>query len=148
MTPDISLLMSVVKARNFQQGKHEQEIMYELKIITQFGAAHQLKDTGGECENLHGHNWKVEVYVKGEDLDRNGLLVDFKVLKNETRDIIERLDHKYLNELEWFRDMNPTSENISRLIYEILSMKLNNEKISVSRVTTWESDTACATYSI
>ncbi len=122
--------------------------MYELKVITQFGAAHQLKETGGECENLHGHNWKVEVYVKGECLDRHGLLVDFKVLKEETREIIERLDHKYLNELEWFRDMNPTSENISRLIYELLSLKINNEKISVSRVTTWESDTACATYSI
>jgi 6-pyruvoyltetrahydropterin/6-carboxytetrahydropterin synthase len=122
--------------------------MYELKVITQFGAAHQLKETGGECENLHGHNWKVEVYVKGERLDRHGLLVDFKVLKEETREIIERLDHKYLNELEWFRDMNPTSENISRLIYELLSLKINNEKISVSRVTTWESDTACATYSI
>jgi len=122
--------------------------MYELKITTQFGAAHQLKDTGGECENLHGHNWNIEVYVKGERLDKNGLLVDFKVLKNETKEIIDKLDHKYLNELAWFRDMNPTSENISRLIYELLSRKINNENISVSRVTTWESDTACATYSV
>jgi len=121
--------------------------MYELKIITQFGAAHQLKDTGGECENLHGHNWKIEVYVKGVRLDKNGLLIDFKVLKDETKKIIEGLDHKYLNELEWFRDMNPTSENISRLIYEILAKKINNQDIKVSRVTTWESDTACATYS-
>jgi 6-pyruvoyltetrahydropterin/6-carboxytetrahydropterin synthase len=122
--------------------------MYELKIITQFGAAHHLKETGGECENLHGHNWKIEVCVKGERLDRNGLLIDFKVLKDETKEIIDKLDHKYLNELAWFRDMNPTSENISRLIYELLSQKINNEKISVSRVTTWESDTACATYSV
>jgi 6-pyruvoyltetrahydropterin/6-carboxytetrahydropterin synthase len=122
--------------------------MYELKIITQFGAAHQLKDTGGECENLHGHNWKIEVCVKGERLDRNGLLIDFKVLKDESKEIIDKLDHKYLNELAWFRDMNPTSENISRLIYELLSQKINNENISVSRVTTWESDTACATYSV
>lgn len=122
--------------------------MYELKITTQFGAAHQLKDTGGECENLHGHNWNIEVCVKGERLDKNGLLVDFKVLKNETKEIIDKLDHKYLNELAWFRDMNPTSENISRLIYELLSRKINNENISVSRVTTWESDTACATYSV
>jgi len=121
--------------------------MYELKIITQFGAAHQLKDTGGECENLHGHNWKIEVFVKGERLDGNGLLVDFKVIKNETKEIIDKLDHKYLNELAWFREMNPTSENISRLIYELLSKKINNKDIRVSRVTTWESDTACATYS-
>jgi 6-pyruvoyltetrahydropterin/6-carboxytetrahydropterin synthase len=121
--------------------------MYELKIITQFGAAHQLKDTGGECENLHGHNWKIEVHVKGERLDKNGLLIDFKILKDETKKIIELLDHKYLNELEWFKDMNPTSENISRLIYELIEKRINSQDISVSRVTTWESDTACATYS-
>jgi 6-pyruvoyltetrahydropterin/6-carboxytetrahydropterin synthase len=120
--------------------------MYELKIITQFGAAHQLKDTGGECENLHGHNWKIEVHVKGERLDKNGLLIDFKILKDETKKIIELLDHKYLNELEWFKDMNPTSENISRLIYELIEKRINSQDISVSRVTTWESDTACATY--
>ena len=122
--------------------------MYELKVITQFGAAHQLKETGGECENLHGHTWKVEVCVKGENLDKNGLLVDFKVVKDTTKEMIDRLDHKYLNELEWFRDMNPTSENISRLIFEFLSRKINNKNVTVSSVTTWESDTACATYSI
>lgn len=121
--------------------------MYELKIITQFGAAHQLKDTGGECEHLHGHNWKVEVYIKGEHLDRNGLLIDFKVIKNQTKEIIDKLDHKYLNELELFSEMNPTSENISRLIYELLGKKINSKEVKVSRVTTWESDTACATYS-
>lgn len=121
--------------------------MYELKIITQFGAAHQLKDTGGECENLHGHNWKIEVYVKGERLDKNGLLIDFKVLKQETKKVIDKLDHKYLNELDWFKDMNPTSENISRLLYDLVGQKINTPDIKVSRVTTWESDTACATYS-
>jgi 6-pyruvoyltetrahydropterin/6-carboxytetrahydropterin synthase len=120
--------------------------MYELKIITQFGAAHQLKNTGGECENLHGHNWKIEVFVKGERLDKNGLLIDFKILKQETKKIIDELDHKFLNELDWFKEMNPTSENISRLIHDLLGQKLNTPDIKVSRVTTWESDTACATY--
>jgi len=122
--------------------------MYELKIITQFGAAHQLKETGGECENLHGHNWKIEVSVKGERLDKNGLLIDFKILKQETKKIIDELDHKFLNELDWFKDMNPTSENISRLIYDLLGQKINTPDIKVSRVTTWESDSACATYSV
>jgi 6-pyruvoyltetrahydropterin/6-carboxytetrahydropterin synthase len=121
--------------------------MYELKIITQFGAAHQLKDTGGECENLHGHNWKIEVHVIGERVDKNGLLIDFKILKQETKKIIDELDHKFLNELDWFREMNPTSENISRLIYDLVGQKINTPAIKVSRVTTWESDTACATYS-
>jgi len=120
--------------------------MYELKIIVQFGAAHQLKDTGGECENLHGHNWKIEVFVKGERLDKNGLLIDFKILKQETKKIIDELDHKFLNELDWFKNMNPTSENISRLIYDLVGQEINTPDIKVSRVTTWESDTACATY--
>jgi 6-pyruvoyltetrahydropterin/6-carboxytetrahydropterin synthase len=121
--------------------------MYELKIIAQFGAAHQLKDTGGECENLHGHNWKIEVFVTGERLDKNGLLIDFKVLKQETNKVIDELDHKFLNELKWFKEMNPTSENISRLIYDLVGQRINTPDIKVSRVTTWESDTACATYS-
>jgi len=79
--------------------------MYELRIITQFGAAHQLRDFGGKCENLHGHNWKIEVYVKGEKLGKDGLLIDFTLIKEATREIINRLDHKFLNELEIFQDL-------------------------------------------
>jgi len=120
--------------------------MYELKTITQFGAAHQLRDTGGKCENLHGHNWKIETCVKGQELDKNGLLVDFKDIKEAVEKIIDGLDHKFLNELEYFKDINPSSENIARYIYEILEQALNNENIKVSRVTVWESDSACATY--
>jgi len=81
--------------------------MYELRIITQFGAAHQLRDFGGKCENLHGHNWKIEAYVKGEKLDKDGLLIDFTLIKEATREIIDRLDHKFLNELEIFQETNP-----------------------------------------
>jgi 6-pyruvoyltetrahydropterin/6-carboxytetrahydropterin synthase len=120
--------------------------MYELKTIIQFGAAHQLRNYKGKCENLHGHNWKIEVYVKGENLDENGLLVDFKVIKDKTKEIVEELDHKFLNELEYFRDINPSSENIARYIYESLERGLNDNRIKVSRVTAWESDNACATY--
>ncbi len=120
--------------------------MYELKTITQFGAAHMLKNIGGKCESLHGHNWRIETCVKGEELDKNGLLVDFKVIKNEVDMIIEGLDHKFLNELEYFKDRNPSSENIARYIFDILQNALNNENIKVSRVTVWESDSACATY--
>lgn len=120
--------------------------MYELKTITQFGAAHQLRNYKGKCENLHGHNWKIEVYVKGENLDENGLLVDFKVIKDKTKEIIEELDHKFLNELECFRDINPSSENIARYIYESLERGLNDNRVKLSKVTAWESDSACATY--
>jgi 6-pyruvoyltetrahydropterin/6-carboxytetrahydropterin synthase len=120
--------------------------MYELKIISQFGAAHQLRDFGGKCENLHGHNWKVEVYVTGNQLDNAGLLLDFGVLKKATQKVLETLDHQFLNELEYFKDMNPSSENIARYIYEALKKEWNAEGIKISKVTAWESDTACATY--
>jgi 6-pyruvoyltetrahydropterin/6-carboxytetrahydropterin synthase len=120
--------------------------MYELKTITQFGAAHQLKDIGGKCENLHGHNWKIEVYVKGENLDKCGLLVDFHVIKDAMEEIINELDHTFLNQLEIFKDTNPSSENIAHYIYKTLERKINNDEYGVSRVTVWESDSACATY--
>jgi len=120
--------------------------MYELKTIAQFGAAHRLNNIGGKCENLHGHNWRVETFVKGEELDKNGLLVDFKIIKEEVEKIIDGLDHTFLNELEYFKDRNPSSENIARYLYDMLGNALNNENIKVSRVTVWESDSACATY--
>ena len=120
--------------------------MYELKIISQFGAAHQLRDFGGKCENLHGHNWKIEVYVTGDRLDNAGLLLDFGVLKKATQNILETLDHQFLNELEYFKDINPSSENIARYIYEALKKDWNPEGVKISKVTAWESDTACATY--
>lgn len=122
--------------------------MFELKTITQFGAAHQLRNYNGKCENLHGHNWKIEVYVQGEELDEVGLLVDFKIIKDRTKDIIERLDHKFLNDLEIFAEINPSSENIAKYIYEELGKDINNDKIRINRVRAWESDTACATYSV
>ena len=120
--------------------------MYELKIVTQFGAAHRIRDIGGKCEDLHGHNWKIEVCVRGEELGKDGLVIDFKIIKGATKEIIDRLDHKFLNELEEFKENNPSSENIARLIYEALSRKLDSDKIKVSRVAAWESDSACAAY--
>lgn len=120
--------------------------MYELKIISQFAAAHQLREYEGKCENLHGHNWKVEVYVTGNKLGKNGLLIDFKLIKNATQKILNELDHKFLNELDAFKTINPSSENIARHIFKALSREVNTEDIKVSRVTTWESDSACASY--
>jgi 6-pyruvoyltetrahydropterin/6-carboxytetrahydropterin synthase len=121
--------------------------MYELKIITQFGAAHQLRNYHGKCEYLHGHNWKIEVYIKGEKLDDCGMLVDFKILKESTNEIIDRFDHKFLNEIECFTEINPSSENIAKYIFDELSKSINDDRVRVSRVTAWESDNACATYS-
>ena len=120
--------------------------MYELKIVSQLAAAHQLRDFEGQCENLHGHNWKIEVYVTGHALEENGILLDFRVVKQATQKVLQGLDHKFLNELAPFKEANPSSENIARYIFESLAKDLNNSKVRVSRVSAWESDSACATY--
>lgn len=120
--------------------------MYELKILSQFAAAHQLREFGGKCEHMHGHNWKMEVFVRGENLGDNGLLIDFHEVKAATNRVLERLDHKLLNEVEPFDRINPSSENIARHVFESLSRELDSDAVKVSRVTAWESDTACATY--
>ncbi len=120
--------------------------MYELKIITQFAAAHRLENFYGKCETLHGHNWKVEVFLGGEQLDEAGLLMDFGMIKARTNALLEEIDHKYLNELEAFRQQNPSSENLARYLFERLSAALNCDGVRVSRVNIWESDTSCASY--
>lgn len=120
--------------------------MYELKVITNFSAAHQLRDFEGACENLHGHNWKIEIYVTSETLNEAGIVIDFRALKERVNTIMEDLDHKFLNDLKAFRNHNPSSENIARYIAEQLSLSLNDPEIKVSRVTAWESETSCATY--
>jgi 6-pyruvoyltetrahydropterin/6-carboxytetrahydropterin synthase len=120
--------------------------MYELKIISQFAAAHQLREFEGGCEKLHGHNWKVEVYVAGNKLEKNGLLIDFRMIKDATKKILDRLDHKFLNELEPFTNSNPSSENIACHIFKSLSRELNDDTVKITKVTAWESDSACASY--
>lgn len=120
--------------------------MYELKILSQFAAAHQLRESGGKCEQMHGHNWKVEVFVRGETLGDDGLLIDFHDVKAATHRVLEGLDHRYLNEVAPFDRLNPSSENIARHIFDALARELDSERVRVSRVTAWESDTACATY--
>ncbi len=123
--------------------------MYELKIITRFAAAHQLKMVAKKCENLHGHNWKIEVCLAGKALNSAGVLMDFSQLKEILSEIIERLDHKFLNELEYFNDsFPPSSENIAYYIANELKASINNPLVKVSSVTAWESENACATYKL
>lgn len=123
--------------------------MYELKIITHFAAAHQLKMVAKKCENLHGHNWKIEVCLTGEALNNAGVLIDFGVIKNILSEIVERLDHRFLNELEYFNDsFPPSSENVAYYIANELHASITDPLVKVSRVTAWESENACATYII
>ena len=120
--------------------------MYELKIVTHFAAAHHLTMVGEKCENLHGHNWKIEVYVTGKELDEAGVLIDFGIIKKHVAEIMSLLDHKYLNDLEFFKSNQPSSENIAALIARELQKRIDNSAVSVSRVAAWESENACATY--
>jgi 6-pyruvoyltetrahydropterin/6-carboxytetrahydropterin synthase len=120
--------------------------MFELKIITQFAAAHRLRDFKGKCEQLHGHNWKVEVFVQAAELDSAGLVRDFGEIKAETQKVLNGLDHHYLNELSPFQEENPSSEHIARYLFHQLSRRLNDERTQVSKISVWESDTSCATY--
>ncbi|NVN98277.1 MAG: 6-carboxytetrahydropterin synthase [Geobacteraceae bacterium] len=120
--------------------------MYRLKIVTSFAAAHNLLNYHGDCENLHGHNWKVEVTVGALNLDKAGLGIDFKILKAKTKEQLALLDHKYLNELDCFKGQSPSSENISRFLYHELSRILNNDNVTVEMITVWESDNAAASY--
>ncbi len=122
--------------------------MYRLTIQTSFAAAHNLLQYQGDCENLHGHNWKVDVTVAARELDKSGLGIDFKILKAETRRLLETLDHKYLNDLPMFKGLSPSSENIARYLFEELGQTLNNENVTVTLVNVWESDFACASYSL
>lgn len=120
--------------------------MYHLMIQTHFAAAHNLLNYQGDCENLHGHNWKVEVTVQTESLDNAGLGIDFKILKKKTNAIMDRLDHKYLNDLEMFKGTSPSSEHISRYVFEALVDELKEYDVAVERITVWESENACASY--
>jgi 6-pyruvoyltetrahydropterin/6-carboxytetrahydropterin synthase len=118
--------------------------MYEVKIQAEFSAAHNLQEVGGKCESLHGHNFKVEVAVEAETLDEQGLVVDFRFLKEKTRALLETLDHKYLNELPFFAGRNPSSEMIAAYLFEELSRRIDQRARHLSWVAVWESDTSRA----
>lgn len=120
--------------------------MYRLTIFTHFAAAHNLVNYQGDCENLHGHNWKVEVTVAARELDKAGLGIDFKILKRETKQALDLLDHSYLNDLEPFKGLSPSSENIARYLFETLGERLDTDNITVEKVNVWESENACASY--
>ncbi|HNZ32236.1 MAG TPA: 6-carboxytetrahydropterin synthase QueD [Smithellaceae bacterium] len=120
--------------------------MYEVTIIKSFSAAHLLADIGGKCEELHGHNFKVEITVAARELDSNGLLIDFRLLKKHLNEILEEMDHKHLNELSFFAGLNPSAENIARHICEAMDTKVKAAGVKMVRVKIWESENAAVTY--
>lgn len=120
--------------------------MYELMVETHFSAAHQLRKYRGKCEKMHGHNWRVQVTVSSENLNDIGLAIDFHELKDITEEVLRSLDHSLLNEVFPFTELNPSSENIAKWIFDSLRKKVSDKNVSLSSVTVWESDSASATY--
>jgi len=119
--------------------------MYELMICGHFDAAHALHGYPGECRELHGHTWDVEVVVRGSELDAVGIVYDFKTLKADLHSVLEPLDHHYLNDVSPFDRMNPTAENLARHIYQELEARVGAE-VAVVEVSVWESPIAKITY--
>lgn len=116
--------------------------MYTITVEGNFSSAHNLRAYKGKCEELHGHNWRVTVSAAGGLLDKTGMVLDFHLLKNALKGVLENLDHTHLNKHAYFRKVNPTSEQIARYIYERMKKKVP----VLSSVTVWENQGSSATY--
>jgi 6-pyruvoyltetrahydropterin/6-carboxytetrahydropterin synthase len=124
--------------------------MYEVTVEDSFAAGHYLRNYKGKCENPHGHNYKVRVTLAGEELDKAGLLLDFRVLKEAMKPVIDRLDHQMINDLEPFKVLNPSAENLAKYFYDETNINLDRVtqgRVRVKNVTVFETDVTAATYS-
>ncbi len=121
--------------------------MFVLKIVTDFASAHSLRDYPGDCARLHGHNWQVEVSVCSQVLDDSGIAIDFREIKKQTKLVVKRLDHQYLNEIKPFDVLNPTAENIAKYFFDEIALLITNKDVKVKEVTIWETLRSAVTYS-
>ena len=120
--------------------------MFTLCVKDSFAAAHRLESYQGKCEALHGHNFRVEALFEGEELNKEGMLVDFAVLKGHVKEVLSALDHTYLNEIPFFKERASSSEYLAVYIYNSLGALTQEGVVTVREVRVWESDTACASY--
>jgi len=122
--------------------------MFEVAVEETFAAGHALRGYKGKCENVHGHNYKVRVVLAGEKLDQTGLVYDFVELKQRIGDVIRGLDHRFLNDLPPFTELNPSAENIAKYFYDELNRRLaaSANGSSLREVTVFETETTAATY--
>jgi len=118
--------------------------MFEICVEHTFAAAHALRNYHGKCENIHGHNYRVQVGMEASELDETGLLYDFADLKKHLRSTSEYLDHQFINELKPFDELNPSAENLAKFIYDEIQKQLKTASLAYVRV--WETDTSCAIY--
>jgi 6-pyruvoyltetrahydropterin/6-carboxytetrahydropterin synthase len=123
--------------------------MFEVMIERNFSSAHQLRGYRGKCENLHGHNYKIEIYARGRELDNIGLLVDFGELKTAADEIVQYLDHRNINELPPFDvELNPSAENLARYILERVATRVGDNRVQIYKVRCFETPTSVATYQV
>jgi 6-pyruvoyltetrahydropterin/6-carboxytetrahydropterin synthase len=120
--------------------------MFEISVEHTFAAGHALREYKGKCENVHGHNYKVRVTIAGDKLNAAGLLMDFVDLRAEIKKFVERLDHRFLNDIPPFDELNPSAENLAKYIYDKIEPQTRNWGLRVHGVTVWETDTTSATY--
>lgn len=121
--------------------------MFEVTIEQTFSAGHALRNYRGKCENVHGHNYRCQVTIEGEQLDATGLLVDFVELKKIVRSVIDRMDHQWLNDFPPFDVLNPSAENMAKFIYDEVHREVAGKRmVRLGRVKLWETDTSSATY--
>ena len=121
--------------------------MYEIEVRSAFEAAHVIKGYDGKCARLHGHNWEVVAVVRGEKLDKLGMMIDFKILKAELKKVLDAFDHRFLNELETFAEENPTAENIARKVFQKLSAsEIFSNSTKLYAVKVCESPGSCVIY--
>ena len=118
---------------------------YEIIVESDFSAAHRLRAYKGKCENLHGHNWRVQAVFTKSNLNKIGLVLDFNKAKRLLEKILKELDHKELNKINFFKKNNPTSELIAKFIFERLKKLIKNE-VNLEKVSVWETPTSCASY--
>ena len=122
---------------------------FEVMIERNFSSAHQVRGYKGKCENLHGHNYRVEIYARGSELDHIGLLVDFGELKEAADEVVSYLDHRNINELPPFdEELNPSAENLARYILERVATRVGDERVRVYKVRCFETPTSVATYQV
>ena len=125
------------------------EFMFEVMIERNFSSAHQLRGYKGKCENLHGHNYRIEIYARGRELDNIGLLVDFVELKKAADDVVRYLDHRNINELPPFDvELNPSAENLARYFLERVASQIQDERVQIYKVRCFETPTSVATYEV
>lgn len=120
---------------------------FVLKTLLDFASAHSLRGYPGDCAKLHGHNWKIEVQVSGDKLNEIGMLVDFKEIKRQAKEVVAELDHTFLNDHPHFKEKNPTAENIAEYLYQQIQQRIQSSTVRMHSLTVWENDRNCVIYS-